>query len=125
VKAENYTDRDPYGGNVMGGGYEVNVMSLGSGRQEKSKLVSLIRDSSRTSSNHKKQSGSDSRKNPAESSSYGGQHEGIQEDGALAKLDDIQIRFDEAQQPRENSKFLSAYQDAASEAENNDYGNVS
>lgn len=90
-KGENYTDRDPYGHGPRGNSnttdnYKAN-MAIGSGRQQKSKLVELI-NSSRTSSKPKKdQSASDSRKNPAESSSYGGQEP--------ARLEDVQIHIDE------------------------------
>lgn len=75
-KDENYTERDPYlsmNNQVHSSSIENKAnLAIGSGRQQKSKLVELI-NSSRTSAQPKKdQSASDSRKNPAESSSYGG-----------------------------------------------------
>lgn len=93
-KDENYTERDPYGGISMNNQVhstsienKANI-AIGSGRQQKSKLVELI-NSSRTSAQQKKdQSASDSRKNPAESSSYGGGQD-------PARLEEMQIQIDQ------------------------------
>ena len=94
-KAENYTDRDPYGRGSSGPVANGNNVAIGSGRPHRSKLVDLINgDTSRREGRPQREaSGSDSRKNPGESSSYGGQPDPILDEPT--KVDDIHLQIDD------------------------------
>ena len=94
-KAENYTDRDPYGRGSGGPAANGNNVLIGSGRPHRSKLVDLINgDTSRTSGKPQREaSASDSRKDPAASSSYGGQHDPVPDEPT--KVEDIHLQIDD------------------------------
>jgi hypothetical protein len=94
-KAENYTDRDPYGRGSGGPAANGNNVAIGSGRAHRSKLVDLINgDTSRTSQKPQREaSASDSRKDPLASSSYGGQHDPILDEPT--RVDDIHLQIDD------------------------------
>ena len=95
-KGDTFTDRDPYGNGAGSGTFGNQNVIIGSGRQQKSKLIELIQgESSRSSSKPKPDhNSSDSKKLQPENSSYGAQHDPLATE--LLKLDDIRINLKEA-----------------------------